>query len=179
FAARRHIVPDWLGNRSPLGDGRVRALLTGIGEETGRRSFLEAYYATARALALQSRHVTEHLNAHGFAIETVALSGGHLRNPLLVRLYRDALGTELVLSDTPEPVLLGTATAATIAAGLHSDLFGALDAMAPEQRSVAADAEWRRSYDADYRTYLKLFDVRNDVETAARSVEVSARAKRS
>ena len=95
FGARRHIVPDWLGNRSPLGDGRVRALATGLGEETGERAFLEAYYATARALALQSRHVIEHLNAHGYAISRVALAGGQVKNPLLIRLYRDALGAEL------------------------------------------------------------------------------------
>ena len=30
FAARRHIVPDWLGNRAPLGDGRVRAAGLGL-----------------------------------------------------------------------------------------------------------------------------------------------------
>lgn len=178
FAARRHIVPDWLGNRSPLGDGRVRALATGIGEETGRRSFLEAYYATARALALQSRHVAEHLNAHGFAIDSVALSGGHLRNPLLVRLYRDALGADLILSEAPEPVLLGTAMVAAVASGRHGDLFSALDAMAPEQRAVPADAAWRQAYDRDYGIYLKLFGVRNDIETEARAVEASARAKR-
>ncbi len=92
FGARRHIVPDWLGNRAPLGDGKVRALISGIGLETSRRAFLEHYFATARALALQSRHMIEHLNRHGYAIDRVCLSGGHLKNPLLVRLYRDALG---------------------------------------------------------------------------------------
>lgn len=179
FAARRHVVPDWLGNRSPLGDGRVRALATGIGEETGERAFLEAYYATARALAVQSRHVAEHLNGHGFAFEQVTLSGGHLRNPLLVRLYRDALGADLVLSDAPEPVLLGTAMVAAVAGGLHGDLFAALDAMAPDQRTVPADPAWKAAHEAAYRTYLKLFSVRNEVEAAARALEAGAAAHRS
>jgi FGGY-family pentulose kinase len=168
FGARRHIVPDWLGNRAPLGDGRVRALVTGLGEETTRRSLLEHYYATARALALQSRHIIEHLNRHGYAIDRCALSGGHLKNPLLVRLYRDALGTELWLSDTPEPVLLGTAMVAAVAAGLYPDLFAALDAMAPARRGLPADRDWRHAHDAAYAIYLKLFAVRNDVEAQAR-----------
>lgn len=167
FAAGRHIVPDWLGNRSPLGDGRVRALVTGVGVEEGVRSFHETYFATARALALQSRHVAEHLNAHGFAFDRAALSGGHLRNPLLVRLYRDALGLDLVLSDAPEPVLLGTAMVAAVAAGLHPDLFAALDAMAPVQRTLPADPGWARAHDVSHRIYLKLFSVRNEVEAAA------------
>jgi FGGY-family pentulose kinase len=169
FAARRHIVPDWLGNRAPLGDGRVRALATGIGEETSRRSFLEQYYATARALALQSRHIVEHLNRHRYAIDRCVLAGGHLRNPLLVRLYRDALGADLVVSDTAEPVLLGTAMVAAVTAGLYPDLFAALDGMAPAQRGLPPDPRWRAAHEAAYVVYLKLFDVRNEIEAEARS----------
>ena len=52
FGACRHIVPDWLGNRAPLGDGKVRALISGVGLETSHRAFLEHYFATARALGI-------------------------------------------------------------------------------------------------------------------------------
>lgn len=168
FGARRHIVPDWLGNRAPYGDGTVRALISGIGLETSRRSFLEHYYATARALALQSRHIREHLNAHGYAIDRVCLSGGHTKNPLMVRLYRDALAADLVISHSPEPVLLGTAMVASVAAGLHPDLFVALDAMAPEQTIHKADPGWVTANEFAYATYLKLFAVRNEIEAESR-----------
>ena len=168
FAARRHIVPDWLGNRAPHGDGAVRALVMGVGLETGRRAFLEHYYATARALALQSRHIREHLNAHGYEIARVCLAGGHQRNPLMVRLYRDALGADLVVSDTPEPVLLGTAMVASVAAGFYPDLFAALDAMAPAARVQRADPAYAAANDAAYRAYLKLFALRNEIEADAR-----------
>ena len=168
FGLRRHILPDWLGNRAPLGDGSVRALVAGIGLETSRRSFLEHYYATARALALQSRHLIDHMNAHGYAIDRVCLSGGHLKNPLLVRLYQDALGASLVISDTSEPVLLGTAMVAAVAAGLHADLFAALDAMAPAQTILRADPLWARAHQGAYGAYLKLFALRNEIETEDR-----------
>lgn len=180
FAATRHIVPDWLGNRAPLGDGRVRALLTGVGTETGERSFLETYYATARALALQTRHIAEHLNSHGrYAITHVALAGGHLHNPLLVRLYRDAIGARLVVSDATEPVLLGTAMVASVAAGFHPDLFVALEAMAPKQETLEPDPGWQGVHDAAYRIYLKLFNVRNEVEGAGRALETLLPGKHS
>jgi D-ribulokinase len=172
FAATRHIVPDWLGNRAPLGDGRVRALATGLGTETGERSFLESYYATARALALQTRHIIDHLNAHGrYAIDSVALAGGHLHNPLLIRLYRDAIGAKLIVSDAKEPVLLGTAMVASVAAGLYPDLFTALEAMAPRQMTLEPDRDWQLVHDAAYRIYLKLFNIRNEVEVAGRALE--------
>lgn len=172
FAATRHIVPDWLGNRAPLGDGRVRALITGVGTETSERSFLETYYATARALALQTRHIIDHLNAHGrYAIDTVALAGGHMHNPLLVRLYRDAIGAKLIISDTKEPVLLGTAMVAAVAAGFYPDLFTALETMAPRQETLEPDPDWQLVHDAAYRIYLKLFNVRNEVEVSGRALE--------
>ncbi len=171
FAARRHIVPDWLGNRAPLGDGTVRALATGLGEELSRRAFLEQYYATARALVLQSRHIIEHLNRHGYAINRCALAGGHLRNPLLVRLYRDALGIEAVLCEAAEPVLLGTAMVAAVTAGFCPDLFAAQDAMAPAQRSLPADPDWRAAHEGAYRVYLRLFEVRNEIERHARALK--------
>jgi D-ribulokinase len=173
FAARRHIVPDWLGNRSPLGDGKARALVSGVGLENSSRAFLEHYFATARALALQSRHVIEHYNEHGYAIDRVCLSGGHLKNPLLVRLYRDALDARLVTSAADEPVLLGTAMVAATAAGLYPSLFAALEAMAPAQTTHAADPQWAAAHDIAYGIYLKLFSTRNDIEASARRLERS------
>jgi ribulose kinase len=146
----------------------VRALVSGVGTENTARAFLEHYFATARALALQSRHIIEHLNGHGYAIDRVCLCGGHARNPLLMRLYRDALGASLVTSDTAEPVLLGTAMVAATAAGLYPTLFGALEAMAPTQTTHPADPEWAAAHDIAYGIYLKLFTTRNDIDSDAR-----------
>jgi len=178
FGARRHIVPDWLGNRAPLGDGKVRALMSGIGLENVHRAFLEHYFATARSLALQSRHVIEHLNRHGYAIDRVCLSGGHVKNRLLVRLYRDALGAELVTSRTSEPVLLGSAMVAATVAGLYPDLFSALDAMAPVQTTHRADRALAAAHDIAYGIYLKLFSIRNEIETEAKLLDGLASAGR-
>ena len=171
FAARRHVVPDWLGNRAPLGNGRVRAVLTGIGEETGRRAFLEAYYAAARGIVLQVRHVMAHMNRHGYALDRVCLTGGHRHNPLLVRLYADALPAVLVLGAHPEPVLLGTAMVAATAAGLHPDLLAAQEAMAWPEATVPARPAWAAAHDAAYAAYLRLFDARAAVDEQAALLE--------
>ena len=178
FAARRHIVPDWLGNRSPLGDGRVRAMSSGLGEETGRRACLEAYYATARALALQARHVLDHLDQHGYALTRVALAGGHAKNPMMIQLYRDCLTRTLVLTDAPEPVLLGAAMVAACAAGAHRDLFAAVDAMCAPQRELAPDAAAAAAHAQNYAIYRRMFDLRNDIEAQAAALDHAARNAR-
>jgi FGGY-family pentulose kinase len=170
FAAQLHIVPDWLGNRSPLADGGLRALATGMGEDGGHRAFLETYYATARAIALQARQIIEHMDAHGYALNRVALAGGQARNRLLSRLYRDALGRDLVLSNTEEPVLLGTAMTAAVAGGVYPDLFVAVDMMAPSQLRYQADGGWRRAHEAAYAIYLRLFAARNEAAVASRAL---------
>jgi D-ribulokinase len=51
------------------------------------------------------------------------------------------------VSDTPEPVLLGTAMVASVAAGLYLDLFAALEAMAPAQRPLPKDGRRRNAHD--------------------------------
>lgn len=171
FAARRHVVPDWLGNRAPLGDGRVRAVLAGVGEDWGRRAFLEAYYAAARGIVLQVRHVMAHMNRHGYALDLVCLTGGHRHNPLLVRLYADALPGALLMPDHPEPVLLGTAMVAATAAGLHENLMAAQDAMAWPETAVPARPAWAAAHDLAYAAYLRLWDARAAVDEQAALLE--------
>ena len=178
FAAQRHIVPDWLGNRAPLNDGALRALDSGVGAERYDRAFLETYYATARALALQSRQIIGHLNANGFGVNRITLSGGHARSALMERLYRDAIGADLVVSRAPEPVLLGTAMAAAAAAGVHANLLNAVDLMSPPQARLTPDPFWRRAHDAAYGIYLRLFEARNDAALAGATLAGLARARR-
>ncbi len=161
FAARCHVVPDFLGGRSPQNDPALPALATGIGDGQGPRAFLEAYYAIARGLALQLRQIVAHCTDHGFALSRLCLGGPQARNPLLVRLYRDALGGGLVVSDNEAPVLLGAAMAASAAAGINPTLAIAVDRMAPPQARLEPDPFWRRAHDAAYAIYLRLFAARN------------------
>lgn len=169
FAKTRHIVPDWLGNRSPRGDGHARALVAGLGLETSHVSFLEHYYATARSLVLQSRHVITHFNQYGFAISEASLSGGQIKNPLMLKLYRDALGVDTLIPNVREPVLLGTAMVAATAAKFFSHLEEAVAHMSPDLVRQKPDPHSRRAYERAFEIYLLLFEARNQIEEKARA----------
>jgi FGGY-family pentulose kinase len=164
FAARRHMLPDWKGNRAPLGDARTRAMQIGIGEDTGPSAFLEWYTATARAIALQVRHIAEHLSAHGYTLDQFALAGGHANNPLLLRMYADALPGTLLVSEAAEPVLLGTAIVAACAAGAHPDLLSAAEAMAQSQQRVTPNRLWQTAHDKAYDIYRAMFGLRSQLK---------------
>lgn len=163
FAAGRHILPDWFGNRTPQDDPTLRALDLGADDGRSRRSFLETYYATARAIALQMRHIVSHLGAHEFAIDRICLAGTHSRNKLLARLYQDALGVGVVVPGGADPVLLGIAMAAAAAAGVHADIAAAVDVMAPPQARLHADSTWRQAHDAAYRIYGQMVAFRGEI----------------
>ncbi|WP_319530190.1 FGGY-family carbohydrate kinase [uncultured Cohaesibacter sp.] len=167
FAAQRHVVPDWLGNRSPLNDSRIRAIMTGIGQDLDYQSFLESYYATARGLVMQMRQVIEHFNRHGYQINRVHLSGGHRLNPLLLRLYADSFDGDVLVSKVPEPVLSGTAMIAAVAAGHYPSLLAAANHMADEMVVVEKDDRHAERLRRDYEIYLKLFEVQREISAVS------------
>ena len=68
------------------------------------------------------RHVLEALNENGYVIDTLHVTGGHTRNPLLMELYADATGCTVVEPLADEAVLAGTGMVAATAAGLYPDL---------------------------------------------------------
>jgi FGGY-family pentulose kinase len=167
FAARRHCVPDRGGSRAPLDVAAADAQATGLCADRSPRGFLETYYAIARAHALWVRHIVGHLAGHGMPIECVCVAGGQAHNPLIARLYRDAIGLDLVVTRQSEPVLLGVAMSAAVAAGVYPDLPAALDVMAPPQARLAPDPSWRRAHEIAYGIYQRLFEARNEIARAA------------
>ena len=62
---------------------------------------------------------------------------------------------------------------ASVAAGWTDDLFAALDRMAPRQRVIPADEHWRSPHDLAYRIYLKLFNLRNEVEANSKAIDAA------
>jgi D-ribulokinase len=165
FAARLPVLPEGPADHPPAR------------EAVGRRAFLEAYYVAVRAAVLRVRRMIAELNANGYAIGRVALTGTAGGNRLLVRLCRDALGADLVLTQTAHPALLGTAMVAAVAARVYPDLFIALDLMSSPQHRFAADSVWRRAHEAAYRRFLD--HAEQGADAKRRAPPRSARQRRS
>jgi FGGY-family pentulose kinase len=167
FATGLHVLPDFHGNRSPLADPHATGVVSGLTLDASFDSLCRLYYRTAVAIALGTRHILEALNARGYRIDTLHLTGGHVKNSLLVELYADATGCRLVLPEAEDAVLLGTAMAAAAAAGLHADLPTAAAAMAPGSRERAPDREAAARFDCDYRAFLLMHEQRRALDAIA------------
>ena len=125
------MLPDFHGNRSPLADPHALGVISGLTLDASFDSLCRLYWRTCVGIALGVRHILETLNADGFVIDTLHVTGGHTHNPLLMELYADATGCTVVEPLADDAVLLGTAMVAATAAGLYPDLATACAAMQP------------------------------------------------
>jgi FGGY-family pentulose kinase len=156
LAARLHVLPDFHGNRSPLADPHAVGVVSGLTLDSSFDSLCKLYWRTAVGIALGVRHVLEALNENGYLIDTLHVTGGHTKNPLLMELYADATGCAVIEPLADEAVLLGTGMVAATAAGLFSDLNAACVAMQQGGRTRASNPAASSRFDRDYKIFLEM-----------------------
>lgn len=156
-----HVCPDFIGNRSPLADPDIRGVISGLTLDTPRESFIKVYWAAATALVYGTRAIIERLNAHGYSIDTLHLSGGHGRSALLRKLYADGTGCRVVLSEAPEPVLMGAAVAALGARG-GGNVLGVAKGLAPDEHVLEPDPSMQAMHATRYQAFKALYAGRLD-----------------
>ncbi|MFB2533200.1 FGGY-family carbohydrate kinase [Paracoccus sp. p4-l81] len=145
-----HVLPDFLGNRSPHADPDRRAIIAGLTFDDPPEQFLRLYWATATGIAHGTRAIIDRLNAADYAITRLILCGGHAKSPLLARLYADATGCTVLIPDADEPVLLGAAVTALMAVG------GAQAALAGIRDQIAPDPAWQAIHARRWAAYQRL-----------------------
>jgi ribulose kinase len=165
FGARLHVLPDFHGNRSPLADPHALGVISGLSLDASFDGLCRLYWRSCVAIALGVRHILGKLGECGYPLDTLHVAGGHVRNPLLLELYRDATGCRIVVPKTGDAVLLGTAMVAAVAGGLHADLPAAGAGMYGGGREFLPDAARKAGYDRDYRRFLALLRHRMELET--------------
>lgn len=164
FAARLHVLPDFHGNRSPFADPHARGVISGLTLDSSFDALCRLYWRTCVAIALGIRHILGMMRDVGYDLETLHVTGGHVRNPLLMELYSDATGCRVVTPETADAVLLGTAMVASVAGNVHPDLASAGHAMRPGGFERLPNPDMRPIYDRDYDKFLRLHRHRAELE---------------
>ena len=152
-----HTLPYYLGNRSPHADPHARGLMDGLSLDDSITTQALQYYATLQSLAYGTREVIETMNANGYRIDMLYVTGGGTKNPLLLQEFADATGLSLALPREPEAVLLGTAMLAAAAAGLYSDVPSAMYAMSGSGGTVIPNAAVSEYHQAKFVIYQELY----------------------
>ncbi|WP_417584121.1 FGGY-family carbohydrate kinase [Pelagibacterium sp.] len=164
LAPRLHILPDFHGNRSPFADPAALGVMSGMSLDSSFDGLCKLYWRAAVSIALGVRHILETLNATGYAIDTLHVTGGHTRNPLLMELYADVTGCIIHELPDADAMILGTAMAAATAAGLYPRLADAAHAMRHASVTRTPDLPRKARYDIDYAVFLKMHAHRREIE---------------
>jgi D-ribulokinase len=130
LARDRHVLPDFLGNRSPFADPDVRGAIAGLALDDTVEDLERHFVAGLCGLAYGLAEVVDALGAKGISAERIVASGGASHSRLVRQILADATGVPVVLPETSEPVLLGAAMLATVAAGHRATTVEAMLAMA-------------------------------------------------
>ncbi|SMQ72193.1 FGGY-family pentulose kinase [Devosia lucknowensis] len=165
LANRLHVLPDFHGNRSPLGDPFARGVISGLTLDSDFDSLCRLYWRTCVSIALGVRHILETLNTRGYAIDTLHITGGHTKNPLLMELYADATGCTVVEPSTPDATLLGMAMVAANAALLYPSLDQACLSMQQGGTSRAPNPQARAQFERDYQIFLEMLRQRQVIDS--------------
>lgn len=153
-----HVDPDFHGNRSPRADASLRGTITGLRLSKDVQDLARLYLATVQAIAYGTRHIVETLNAKGYGITTLFISGGFTKNPVFLSEHADACGLAIVCPEDNEAVLLGASILGATASGAFEALPQAMAAMSRAGRTIVPSAEAKRFHDAKYAVFQRMHD---------------------
>ncbi len=152
-----HVLPYHQGNRSPRADPTLLGMVSGLRLSDSVEQLALLYLATIQAIAHGTRHIIETLNTHGYAVTTLAVTGGDAKNPVFLREHADITGCEILLPETEEAVLLGAAMLGATAAGEYATLSEAMAAMSRVASHIkAANSRVRGYHDNKHRVFFRM-----------------------
>jgi D-ribulokinase len=107
FARDIHVLPEFLGNRSPFADPGSRAIVAGMDLDVDVGSMERLFVAGLCGLAYGLADVVESFRSHGVDSDLMVISGGAGRSSLVRQT--------IAAPETQEPVLLGAAMLGAVA----------------------------------------------------------------
>ncbi|MCJ8014908.1 ribulokinase [Paenibacillus sp. KQZ6P-2] len=153
---------DWHnGSRSVLMDTDLTGMIIGITLSTRPQ---EIYRALLESTAFGTRKVVDTFVKNGIAVDKLYACGGlPQKNRLLMQIYADVTGREIVVADSKHTTALGAAmfaaAAAGKAAGGYSSIVEAAKQMAKiKQETFMPIPEHVRIYEQLYQEYCELHD---------------------
>lgn len=88
-----------------------------LSQDDGLSDLARKFNLTLEAIALQTRHIVDQMNASGHAISSIYMSGGQAKNTALMQLFADTCSMPVVLPQSSgAAVVLGAAMLGRFAA---------------------------------------------------------------
>jgi D-ribulokinase len=155
-----HVLPEFLGNRSPYADPDARAVIAGLDLGAGIDSMERLFVAGLCGLAYGLADVVDAFRSNGVDSRMMVISGGAARSPLVRQIMADTTGLAVALPETQEPVLLGAAMLGAVAGGAYRSIAEAMARMSAigglSDPTASGIADFHRSKRSVYRLMRQL-----------------------
>jgi D-ribulokinase len=129
FARDIHVLPEFLGNRSPFADPDSRAIVAGMDLDVDIGSMERLFVAGLCGLAYGLADVVEAFRSYGLDSDLMVISGGAGRSSLVRQIMADTTGLTVAVPETQEPVLLGAAMLGAVAGNAYGSIGEAMASM--------------------------------------------------
>jgi len=170
LAGTVHVVPEFMGNRSPYADPDARAIVAGIGLDTDIPSLISLYIAGLCGIGYGLRQLLDKLAQNGMIFDLIIASGGAAQSHLVRQILADATNLPVAVADTEEPVLLGGAMLGAAAAGRYGSLQEAMATMSRLSTFYRpAEGTVREMHDHRYRAFGRLQEVERQIRSDRRT----------
>jgi D-ribulokinase len=165
FARDIHVLPEFIGNRSPFADPDARAVVSGMDLDVDIGSMERLFVAGLCGLAYGLADVVEAFRSHGVESDMMVISGGAGRSPLVRQIMADTTGLTVVVPETPEPVLLGAAMLGAVAANSRGSIGEAMASMSAIGRLSEPTAPGLRAF---HQTKRKVHGLMRKLDSESR-----------
>jgi len=149
FARDVHVLPEFLGNRSPFADPDSRAIVAGMDLDVDIASMERLFVAGLCGLAYGLADVVEAFRSHGLDSDLMVISGGAGRSSLVRQIMADTTGLTVAVPETQEPVLLGAAMLGAVAGSCYGSIGEAMASMSAigclSERTAPGLADFHRT----------------------------------
>src|SRR5579872_1961560 len=137
-----HVLPDFIGARSPSADPGARGAVLGMDLREDMASLQELYVAGLCGLAYGLADVLRKLELSGYQFDAIVVSGGAAQSALVRKIIADVCGKTVEAPETSEPVLLGSAMVGAVAAGAQTmaSAMASMSVVAPQAVAPAGGA---------------------------------------
>ncbi|MCP3470902.1 FGGY-family carbohydrate kinase [Bradyrhizobium sp. CCGUVB1N3] len=160
-----HVLPEFIGNRSPYADPDTRAVIAGLDLDTDIGAMERVFVAGLCGLAYGLAEVIEAFAAHGVHSSIMIMGGGASRSPLVRQIMADTTGLTVALPQTREPVLLGAAMLGAVAGGAFASIGETMAKMSALGRLSEPTAPGMAGFHSRKRDVYKLL---RDVDRGSR-----------
>ncbi|MEO0522621.1 MAG: FGGY-family carbohydrate kinase [Pseudomonadota bacterium] len=149
------VIPDFNGNRSPDADPDARAIIAGLGTDTSAAAL---YAAGVAGIGYGLRQILSAQALAGITTDAFVISGGAGKHPFVRQTLANTTGLPILVTETDEPVLLGSAMLGAVAGGAYPDLATAMTAMSRLTDAIQPEPARVLRHDTGFARFCALQD---------------------